>query len=1133
MTIEAIPGPYKELVPQLNQMREQIAADIAPVLNSANTSIPLITAADIGHKIVNSNATPNNLEVHAYGNPLGDQVHVGGINIGSTETAGGKWFVATRAPGAAALAERIRVDSTTLQLNVQLNQEMTHQFFEATGGKIHRLGDRTFFGAAVQDIFGRDWAEALRMGAAHAGITWAGTVNTSGNVVTWVSGDQFVTAAATFSTATGVEPLVGQSLLILGVRYTVTVVTSATQITVSPAPPALSGAAYQIGCGMIESGSKAQVSILCDPLQPSSQNGFYSAFQTKSQTTAAGGYAACLVAVNNHPTIDCPSWVLYSEGHRMNDVAHWCCNEFEMVNRGDAVFTDPYRGHDNKQVQTLQLGSGGGLDPIGQTNVTTALIVFNNGSFFNAGICFTAPTLAARPDGSKAAMQLALDHQIQWYSAADTVAVRMFAGADSILNVTTVNGVDIRVPNLPIADYANLHIYTTDVHAADKGGQLGLGGNRAEGYPYPFAKLKGAPETTASLAGYLSLSTLNTSGVFTEKVRVSSGGNVGIGTTTFGTAGVRNFAMANGTAPTSLPAGIWHMWAQNVTSLLDGGIGTHSGSLGTQLWIQSKGVRILSHASIGDEAFVDGTTNGSDYPSSMLTIRNTFTGDMSAAEADPATGFGTAKRAGVNTVLKFNASAGLAATNEFYGNRGLVWDIGSVTHLGKIYGASGEVLNGAGRMNLARGLFGIYQQYGAGSAGDAKGVFGLIYTEVAATGLVDEAYAVDGQLNLLGATDFTAARCVRGGLTLNNASANIADFAFFRVSTPVITAGTIGVMIGLNIADLSGFAGVTTARNIWSQGVNSLNRFDGSLEVGNKVQIWKSDFSIVRAELTQITNSGALRLYDDTGLLVTNLRTDGGTASVSEFKGIVVASNKMVGSEVANGDLTLEGTSHATKTSSYVLIQPNGGNVGVGLGAPLAILDVHNPVAGTILGLTGSGDTFKFTLSDISSYSQLSFFEGVNKKAVLGYQGSTSSGLLGGPGALVLGTLTAAPVAFLTNGAVRVTITDVGNIKIAGTATRTTTEGTNHLDIFDGTSPVGTLANGISVYSSGGECYIMDAAGNASIQSPHDRETGEWIFWSKNTVTGRVLRVDMEKMMLFLNDHFGTDFIHEYMEAIN
>jgi hypothetical protein len=104
------------------------------------------------------------------------------------------------------------------------------------------------------------------------------------------------------------------------------------------------------------------------------------------------------------------------------------------------------------------------------------------------------------------------------------------------------------------------------------------------------------------------------------------------------------------------------------------------------------------------------------------------------------------------------------------------------------------------------------------------------------------------------------------------------------------------------------------------------------------------------------------------------------------------------------------------------------------------------------------------------------------------------------------------------------------NLKLGGTADRATTKGTHHFDIFDGTAPVGTLANGISLYSSSGEAYVMDAAGNATLFSPHDAETNEWIFRSKHTPTGKVLKIDVEKMLRFINDHFGLDAIHEFTE---
>jgi hypothetical protein len=52
------------------------------------------------------------------------------------------------------------------------------------------------------------------------------------------------------------------------------------------------------------------------------------------------------------------------------------------------------------------------------------------------------------------------------------------------------------------------------------------------------------------------------------------------------------------------------------------------------------------------------------------------------------------------------------------------------------------------------------------------------------------------------------------------------------------------------------------------------------------------------------------------------------------------------------------------------------------------------------------------------------------------------------------------------------------NLLVGGTAARATTAGSAHLDLFNGTAPVGTLTNGISLYSSSGDFNFMDAAGN-------------------------------------------------------
>lgn len=112
----------------------------------------------------------------------------------------------------------------------------------------------------------------------------------------------------------------------------------------------------------------------------------------------------------------------------------------------------------------------------------------------------------------------------------------------------------------------------------------------------------------------------------------------------------------------------------------------------------------------------------------------------------------------------------------------------------------------------------------------------------------------------------------------------------------------------------------------------------------------------------------------------------------------------------------------------------------------------------------------------------------------------------------------------------RLYISGTGNVKVAGTATRATTEGTNHMDIFNGTAPVGTLANGVSLYSTAGELRVMDAGGTATLLSSHSKETGEWIHDSYSTVQKKRLIVKIEQLCKFVDEKFGTKFVEEIFD---
>ena len=104
-----------------------------------------------------------------------------------------------------------------------------------------------------------------------------------------------------------------------------------------------------------------------------------------------------------------------------------------------------------------------------------------------------------------------------------------------------------------------------------------------------------------------------------------------------------------------------------------------------------------------------------------------------------------------------------------------------------------------------------------------------------------------------------------------------------------------------------------------------------------------------------------------------------------------------------------------------------------------------------------------------------------------------------------------------------------GNLLIGGTAQHGSTVGTKAISLFNGTAPAGTLTNGASFFCASGEMKVIDAAGNTTTLSPHD-DDGQWVFHSKDTVTGEVLHIHMEKLMRRLNDEFGGGFIEEFIE---
>ena len=106
-----------------------------------------------------------------------------------------------------------------------------------------------------------------------------------------------------------------------------------------------------------------------------------------------------------------------------------------------------------------------------------------------------------------------------------------------------------------------------------------------------------------------------------------------------------------------------------------------------------------------------------------------------------------------------------------------------------------------------------------------------------------------------------------------------------------------------------------------------------------------------------------------------------------------------------------------------------------------------------------------------------------------------------------------------------------GGFHVGGTSD----PGDNNLEVDgytkqnDMTAP-STPSGGALFYANSGEMHVIDDSGNDTTISPHDPDTGEWIFYSRNTQTGREVRVDMERMVRAVEELTGKRFM-DIMEA--
>ena len=89
---------------------------------------------------------------------------------------------------------------------------------------------------------------------------------------------------------------------------------------------------------------------------------------------------------------------------------------------------------------------------------------------------------------------------------------------------------------------------------------------------------------------------------------------------------------------------------------------------------------------------------------------------------------------------------------------------------------------------------------------------------------------------------------------------------------------------------------------------------------------------------------------------------------------------------------------------------------------------------------------------------------------------------------------------------------------------------TGHVELGVLDSDPSTTANFAHIYAkddtSSAEVYVRDEAGNVTKLSPHN-EKGNWEYFSRNTITGKTVRVDMEEMIKDIEKLTGKKYIKE------
>lgn len=278
------------------------------------------------------------------------------------------------------------------------------------------------------------------------------------------------------------------------------------------------------------------------------------------------------------------------------------------------------------------------------------------------------------------------------------------------------------------------------------------------------------------------------------------------------------------------PAGIFAVAQENFTDTANGTYlnfyTTPNGSItrSEQARLNADGLDVANHAAIGATASINQITGLSGVGPTLLNIRETLTGF----------GVSDTKVQGLLSYYIINPNNAEPSIMEIYGSRGIaeVFLGNNQVFAGEVTGNNGiAIYSGTNSIHNLTGDWADAQFSGTGIGDAVTGSLGT--ARISSTGgTLGAGWGGRFEFQNFGTKTVTSARGSTSSIS-NTSTGTLTNASTIQAATPVNSGGGfIGTLIGVDIRDHSGLAGVTTNYNLWSRGVNSNNYYEGHLGIG-------------------------------------------------------------------------------------------------------------------------------------------------------------------------------------------------------------------------------------------------------------------------------------------------------------